>query len=664
MRRTLAILRTNLAVLWLSPFPYVAGAALHLLLGIFFVDQLRARERAVLQPLFPLAGFLLLALVPLVTMRSFADERRSGTLELVRAVPVPPGPLVAGKFLACWFTALAILAPAVVHVGLVELFGEPDVGPAVAGFVGLALLAAALCGIGIASSASTANVPVAAAAAFFATLVLWFANVGGGSLTTSGALAHLSLSERLRSFAGGGIVVADAGHLAAVAGVALGAAVAVLGARRSGALVVALGVVLAVATDRWSTIVDLTAERTLTLTDETREIVEAVDADVEVTAFLRRDEPGREEAAVLLDRYVRLNRHISYRLVDPVESPGEARRLGVEPAVGGVAVESGGERELVATASEADVTTALARLQRDVNATICIASGHGELDPDSTLANGFSGAAGLWQRNGYDIAVVDLLARPSIPELCASVVVAFPTTDFGAALDGLAAWVADGGRLLLLSDPDSPTDVDPLLAPYGLGIDAGVVVEGDPANHFPDDPTAPILTRYSSGNPVVQRIGPTIFPVTQGVVVDDDRPSGEGGLVVSRLADTSPASRLQRDDGTVEAGPITVMGSADKPRVDPRTNEIIRTRVLVTGDADFATNAFLEAGGNSQLLVRAADWLTVDENLVIVSTHLAAPRPLALTQARRTYALALTAGIVPGLFILAGGLVWAARRGR
>jgi ABC-type uncharacterized transport system involved in gliding motility auxiliary subunit len=666
VRRALAVARTNLAVTWLTPIPYVAGVVLHIALGILFVDQVRAREQAVLQPLFPLAGFLLVALVPLLTMRSIAEERRSGTLDLLRAVPVPPGALIAGKFAAAVVTALGVLAPAVLHVVLLDLYGDPDTGPAVAGFVGLALLVVALCGVGLLASSVTTSQPVAAAVAFFTTLVLWFAHLGSGSVTTGAVLAHLSLSERLRAFAGGGLAVPDGGHLLAVALVCLAAAAAVLGARRGAAVAAAVAVLLAVVSDRAGTIVDLTAERTLSLTAETEAVIDEIDRDVEVTVFLRTDEPGRVEASVLLDRYERRNRRIDHRLVDPVDSPGEARRLGVDPAVGGVVVTAGDEREVVPTASEADITTALARIVRGVDATLCIAEGHGELDSGSTFANGFSGAAELWVRNGYDLRTVDLLADARVPAGCDAVVLAFPTAPLGQAIEGLTAYLDAGGRLLLLADPDGAGEgLDALLEPQGLGLLPGIVVEGDPANHFPDDPVAPIVTRYSSANPIVARLAPTILPVTQGVAVDDERPSGEGGLAVARLADTSPDSVLQTDDGGSTPGPITVAAAADRSRVEPGPDgDIVRTRIVVVGDADFATNAFVGEGANGQLLARAADWLTVDENLVAVSTNLARPRPLELTSSRRTYALALTAGAVPALFALAGALVWALRRGR
>jgi ABC-2 type transport system permease protein len=206
---TRAIVSKELRVQWLSPVPYVVGALFHLVLGVLVVDQLVARRQALIQPLFPIAGFLLLALVPVLCMRSFADEARTGTLDLLQAVPVRGAPLARGKWIAAWLSVLAVLAPAGLFVVVLALYGAPDTGPVVAGFCGLVLFAAGLAGIGVLASALSSSQPVAAVLAFFVSLLLWFAHRGTESLGTGGLLDRLSLSERLRSFAGGVVDSAD-----------------------------------------------------------------------------------------------------------------------------------------------------------------------------------------------------------------------------------------------------------------------------------------------------------------------------------------------------------------------------------------------------------------------------------------------------------------------
>jgi ABC-type uncharacterized transport system involved in gliding motility auxiliary subunit len=93
-------------------------------------------------------------------------------------------------------------------------------------------------------------------------------------------------------------------------------------------------------------------------------------------------------------------------------------------------------------------------------------------------------------------------------------------------------------------------------------------------------------------------------------------------------------------------------------------DRVRRTRVVVVGDVDFATNDFVDQAGNAALLVRSLDWLTLGEDLVTVSANLARPRPLDLTAGRLSYARFLTAVLVPALFLLAGAVVWAVRRSR
>lgn len=226
------MIRKDLAVTWLSPIPWVGGAVFHAVLGLLFVSELTARSQALIQPLFPLAGFLLLIAVPTLTMRSIAEEARSGTLDLLQAIPIRTGRLVIAKWMASWVTTLVVIAPCLLSVGLLELYGSPDSGPVIAGFVGLALIAAALSAIGVMASSLTTAQPVAAVLAFFAGLTLWFAHIGSQVLVTGPVLAHLSISERLRSFASGVIDTGDVAYLLILTAGALVIAAVSVDARR------------------------------------------------------------------------------------------------------------------------------------------------------------------------------------------------------------------------------------------------------------------------------------------------------------------------------------------------------------------------------------------------------------------------------------------------
>jgi ABC-2 type transport system permease protein len=117
-------------------------------------------------------------------------------------------------------------------VVLVAIFGDPDPGPVIAGFVGLSLMTAALVGIGVLASSLTSSQPIAAVLGFFISLILWFSHVGSNVIVTGPLLAHLSMSERLRSFSAGVIDTADLGYLIVVAAATVVLAAAAVDGRR------------------------------------------------------------------------------------------------------------------------------------------------------------------------------------------------------------------------------------------------------------------------------------------------------------------------------------------------------------------------------------------------------------------------------------------------
>ena len=235
-------------------------------------------------------------------------------------------------------------------------------------------------------------------------------------------------------------------------------------------------VVLAGVLDHTRRDADLTAESSLTLTAQTRRLVGHVHQRLRVTAFFDAQDPQRISAATLLLRYQRLNRHIRVRLLEPSAAPAEAQRLGVDPLVGGLALTMGNRTEDADTATEQDITAAIARLLRGRPRSLCVTSGHGESATGDSTDHGLSTAAGLLAQNGYRLRTIDLLVQPDVPAGCDAVLVAAPTAPLGTgASDALASYLARGGRAVVLADPVSAVDLNPLLRPYGLGIRRGIV---------------------------------------------------------------------------------------------------------------------------------------------------------------------------------------------
>lgn len=160
MRTILAIYRRELASSFNSPLAYIVVPVYLVLVGLFglYLNDIFDTGFATMRVVFFWSALLLLLLVPAVTMRLFAEEKRTGSLELLVTMPVSEGQVVAGKYLSALTLILVALGlTAVYPLVLSSLANGMDWGPVMGGYLGLFLLAAAYTAIGTATSSLTSN---------------------------------------------------------------------------------------------------------------------------------------------------------------------------------------------------------------------------------------------------------------------------------------------------------------------------------------------------------------------------------------------------------------------------------------------------------------------------------------------------------------------------
>ena len=188
------------------------------LTGYTFAVTLFITKQATLAHIFFQSAVQLILLVPLVTMRQFAEERRGGTLELLLTAPVREGGIVLAKFAASMAVLLAMLALTLVYALILATFGHPDWGPIYSGYLGLALLAGALVSIGLAVSALTTNQIVAAVVSLGIFGMLWAIDAWAALLPSpiDDWVLGLSLLARYTPFAVGAMYASDFGFFLAV----------------------------------------------------------------------------------------------------------------------------------------------------------------------------------------------------------------------------------------------------------------------------------------------------------------------------------------------------------------------------------------------------------------------------------------------------------------
>jgi ABC-2 type transport system permease protein len=206
-----------------SPIAYTVGAVFLLVLGYTFSLTLFATKVANLNYIFHQMYVLSILLIPVITMRSFAEERRNDTLELLLTAPVAEFWIVLAKFLAAYLLVLGIYACTAAYAVVLGMYGDPDWGPIVSGYMALSLLAALLVAIGLWMSSLTENQVVAAAGSLGIFLMLWFADSVGYLLPRPLEMlaVNLSLIGHFKPLVSGSIFLSDAGYFLSGAMLAL-----------------------------------------------------------------------------------------------------------------------------------------------------------------------------------------------------------------------------------------------------------------------------------------------------------------------------------------------------------------------------------------------------------------------------------------------------------
>lgn len=242
----------ELRSLFVSPLAWVVLAVLTLILAFLFVvyvdlfvagqsqmlgmDSGRGLTEGVAAPLFNNAAFILLLVVPLITMRLIADERRNRTLSLLFSAPVSMTEIVLGKYLGVLaFFGVVILIVAAMPLSLLA-GGGLDMGLFASALLGLALIVAAFAAVGLFMSSLTQSATIAAVSSFGALLLLWVLDWSGEASTQGKALlSYLSLLNHYEPFMRGVFDSADAAYYLLFIVLFLGLTVRRLDADRVGA---------------------------------------------------------------------------------------------------------------------------------------------------------------------------------------------------------------------------------------------------------------------------------------------------------------------------------------------------------------------------------------------------------------------------------------------
>jgi ABC-2 type transport system permease protein len=231
MNNILAIVQKELRSYFSSPIAYVMIGLFALLFGWFYTAILAFFVRQSMQmgqmgmgmgpvnvnqqmirPVLINSSVIVLFVLPLITMRTYAEEKRSGTIELLLTSPLTDFQIIVGKFLGALALYATMLLVTLIPIGVLFLYGNPEWRPIAVGYLGLLLLGGCFISVGLLISSLTKNQIVAGMVTFAVFLLLWVINWVGefGGPTTQQVVNYLSITDHFDDFSKG---ILDTKHL-------------------------------------------------------------------------------------------------------------------------------------------------------------------------------------------------------------------------------------------------------------------------------------------------------------------------------------------------------------------------------------------------------------------------------------------------------------------
>jgi ABC-type uncharacterized transport system involved in gliding motility auxiliary subunit len=412
---------------------------------------------------------------------------------------------------------------------------------------------------------------------------------------------------------------------------------------------------------RW----DLTSNKAYTLSPQTLTVLGRITTPVQISIFI----PGTPDKAPfedLLKEYARHNDKLTYRFVDMNREPGLTRQYKLQnPAI---VVENEGSRKDIMSADEQTITSAILKVITKQPKKVYLVTGHRELDPASTTDTGGAGLKKILEDEAYTIENLNLSTVEKVPADASVVILAGPKDPLPEEQYWiLESYISYGGKILIMTDPGQQENLGNMLIRWGLEAGKGTIVEA--AYPFMRDPLTPVVGEYP-WSLITSNLGETVFPNSTSITLTKNMPAWIQAQPIILTSDRSwlktrpDVAKLTRDELGYEQGkdvpgplPIAaiVVGQLDLGAEQ-------KTRMVVFGNSEFATNRYLAYAGNRNLLANSVNWLAEEEELITIRANPPEVRAFVLDPLQMVTLLGSSVVGLPLLALVIGGIVWWVRR--
>jgi ABC-type uncharacterized transport system involved in gliding motility auxiliary subunit len=382
-----------------------------------------------------------------------------------------------------------------------------------------------------------------------------------------------------------------------------------------------------------------------------------------------------------LSLYKNRNSKISFEFVDPDKQPQLAQQhqvtvygdfqnpmSGENFRYGTTILQMGDKTERIEKQNEPlreeDLTNTLTKIVKGEKKTIYFVTGHGEKAIDSTDKTGYSLAKTDLEKESYVTKSVNLASENKVPDDTTVLVIDGPTAEpFANEIEMVDNFLKGGGSVLVMLDPEAASLKD-LMNKWSVDVGNNVVVDASGMGRLMGMGAAvPLVASYGT-HPITDRMRVmTFFPMARTVSAPA---TPAEGVTVDKLLNTSDRSWGDTDIKSGEAefnegkdmkGPVSLAVAVSK---DAGENK--KTRLVVYGDSDFASNAYYGTAGNGNLFTNTINWLARDENFISIKPKSSEDRRLEMTEAQGRLVSYLIVLMLPIGILITGVSVWMRRR--
>lgn len=446
---------------------------------------------------------------------------------------------------------------------------------------------------------------------------------------------------------------------------------------------------------------DLSEQKEHSLSKQTVNMLQHLDKPVHVAFF---HDPAMRETVELYELMQKVTPKLTVEFHDPMLNPAQARLMGVNFA-GTALMQSEGRKLTVNGPTEVDIANGIMRISQGVSQRLCFLDGHNEADPYSIESHDhMEGSAGhahgvgdkqiIHEQHGmakaraaleamnYNVEKVSLLKTGSTLNDCALLVIAGPKSPvLPLEIDAIGKYLDGGHNAVIMVDPFVEAGLTLLLEKFGVVVGKNIVI--DPASHFWADPSSPAVTDYNR-HQITEQLPLTFFPGATSLLPTMRQPPGVSVLPLVNSSKTSfgetTANRAEFNEKEDQVGPLSMMVLVNRrpetarnaaailselrgqkipePEPAPGTFDFKRSRVVVIGDSDFATNSFFHIMGNGKLFLNSVNYLASRENLIGVEPRTFDKPRVNLTNRQMKGTFFLSVILIPLLLAVVGTAVW------